>query len=464
MEDRDQVDVEWWENITKCDKISKITDVETIDPIVNVKICDDLSHFKVAELTSGSVDAAVLPGTALDLSYIKDGEVDLVVTDPPYYSNIQYGELSDFYYVWLRLFLRERYPHAFGLEPEQLKPQEIVVNPKKGKDEKFFVEMLTAALREAYRVLRKDGILAMTYHHSEEESWADVAYAIMESGFQIVAMYPARSEHRGRREKVTLYDYVIVATKGESKSPQSRSWGSLKSEVVSAVMKKLAFIQGRHPLARRSDAFTVAMGEALRVLGKHYPHIEAPETLFGGLLKFVEKSTRLISDLSPAERLEAVKITLKEVWRTVESLVPVTSLPDIPDPSERLYLILLQYTDLKTGPVEYDAVLPFARWSATGLSDLEQRQLLVVEGRRYRLASPEEYGKAIVTGEKPLKGYVDAAYAIKYALSTGLSLRDLKGKLAKLGIDLTKLSSTLKFLATILDDETYFRAAKIIGS
>ena len=168
MEDRDQVDVEWWENITKCDKISKITDVETIDPIVNVKICDNLSHFKVAELTSGSVDAAVLLGTALDLSYIKDGEVDLVVTDPPYYSNIQYGELSDFYYVWLRLFLHERYPDAFGLEPEQLKPQEIVVNPKKGKDEKFFVEMLTAALREAYRVLRKDGILVMTYHHSEE--------------------------------------------------------------------------------------------------------------------------------------------------------------------------------------------------------------------------------------------------------------------------------------------------------
>ena len=60
--------------------------------------------------------------SATDLSGIKDGSHDLVVTDPPFGGLLHYSELADFFYVWLRLALQDRYPDLFsaGIHPKTL--------------------------------------------------------------------------------------------------------------------------------------------------------------------------------------------------------------------------------------------------------------------------------------------------------------------------------------------------------
>lgn len=77
--------------------------------------------------------------TSENLSFIPDHSVDSVITDPPYFDNIQYSELADFFYVWLRLGLKDSYP---WFNPELIsRTNEIVQNEKMGKTMEFFNTM-----------------------------------------------------------------------------------------------------------------------------------------------------------------------------------------------------------------------------------------------------------------------------------------------------------------------------------
>src|SRR5690606_14441200 len=61
-------------------------------------------------------DVAVFQGSSTDLDQIETGSLDLVITDPPFGGLLHYSELSDFFYVWLRLALKDKYPNYFSAE------------------------------------------------------------------------------------------------------------------------------------------------------------------------------------------------------------------------------------------------------------------------------------------------------------------------------------------------------------
>ncbi|MGD9395632.1 MAG: DNA methyltransferase, partial [Candidatus Thorarchaeota archaeon] len=123
---------------------------------------------------------------------IPDGVVDVVVTDPPYYGNVMYSELSNFFYVWLRIALKDRY----GVFKNPLVPtdDEVIENrhQKKGRDE--FIQGLTKVFVESNRVLSDDGILVFTFHHKKQEAWCAILRTILDSGFYVTSTYPVRSE------------------------------------------------------------------------------------------------------------------------------------------------------------------------------------------------------------------------------------------------------------------------------
>ena len=102
---------------------------------------------------------------------VGDGEATLVVTDPPYYGNVMYAELSDFFYVWLRSALQPSYPEVFGA-PLAPKDEEVVDQKSRApnvpfltKDEAFFTAGLTRIFDEAGRCLEDDGLMVFTFHH-----------------------------------------------------------------------------------------------------------------------------------------------------------------------------------------------------------------------------------------------------------------------------------------------------------
>jgi adenine-specific DNA methylase len=214
--------------------------------------------------------------TAEDLSFVPDARVDAVITDPPYYSNVMYAELSDFFYVWLRLGLKDRYPEAFG-PPYAPKGREIVVNEKQGKTEQFFLSGLARVFRECRRVLKDDGIMAFTFHHAEADAWADVLQGLLEAGFYVVAVYPVFSEMRTsghiRGKQARTFDTIVVARKKTPATERGEiSWERLKDEVYRKATESIEAVRRTHPQLMEDylpDVETIVFGKCLEVYSQH---------------------------------------------------------------------------------------------------------------------------------------------------------------------------------------------------
>jgi adenine-specific DNA methylase len=117
--------------------------------------------------------AEVLHGTATALPW-PDNFFDAVLTDPPYYDNVPYSDLSDFFYVWLKRTIGDLYPELFAT-PLTPKSEEMVADASKagGMENAMrrFEEMLTQAFREIHRVLKPDGIAVIVFAHKTTEAW-----------------------------------------------------------------------------------------------------------------------------------------------------------------------------------------------------------------------------------------------------------------------------------------------------
>ncbi len=212
--------------------------------------------------------------------------IDLVITDPPFGNNIQYAELADFFYVWMRLALGERYPDSFASRytPKAL---EVVTNPVREKSDPdgFYVRLLTAAWREAYRILKPGGIMAFTFHHSEDEPWAAVLESLFEAGFYLETAYPIRSdETKGEGAKpgtfgsqLIEYDIIHVCRK-RTEEPTPVSWGRMRREVMADVRQLQALLanHAREGLPA-ADLQVIRRGKALEYFSRHYGKVYVDE-------------------------------------------------------------------------------------------------------------------------------------------------------------------------------------------
>lgn len=136
--------------------------------------------------------ACLLNTSSTDLSGLHTGTIDLVLTDPPFYDNLPYSELSDFYYQWLRYyFVESQIPYN-----EQTTPvaTSLLVRRKTPVEHSRYLNGLTAAMQECQRVLKKNGMLVFTFHHREVAAWHVLASAIQSSNFVVTAVGPVRAE------------------------------------------------------------------------------------------------------------------------------------------------------------------------------------------------------------------------------------------------------------------------------
>ena len=140
--------------------------------------------------------AEVKRGTATNLPF-EDGFFDVVITDPPYYDNVPYSDLSDFFYVWFRRTVGDLYPTVLGT-PLTPKEQEITQDPSKGKSKADFEEMLGNAFAEIARLLRDDGISVVVYAHKAVSAWESLVSALLKAGLTVDGSWPFTTEKPGR--------------------------------------------------------------------------------------------------------------------------------------------------------------------------------------------------------------------------------------------------------------------------
>jgi SAM-dependent methyltransferase len=226
--------------------------------------------------------AMVCQGSSTDLNQIATGSLDLVITDPPFGGLLHYSELADFFYVWLRLALKDEYPAQFAGEytPKSL---EAVANKAREPDDPdgFYQRLLTQCWREAHRVLRPSGILAFTFHHSEDEPWIAVLESLFDAGFYLEATYPIRSdETKGEGEfgsKTIEYDIIHVCRK-RTEEPTPVSWGRMRREVMADVRQLQGLLENHAKEGLpAADIQVIRRGKALEYFSRHYGKVYVDE-------------------------------------------------------------------------------------------------------------------------------------------------------------------------------------------
>ena len=110
-------------------------------------------------------------GSATNMSFLPDNSVDFIFTDPPFGANINYSEMNILWESWLGAFTNAT--------------PEAIMNKAQGKDIDAYQDLITASLREAYRVLRPDHWMVLVFMNSSEEVWTALREAINGSGFSI---------------------------------------------------------------------------------------------------------------------------------------------------------------------------------------------------------------------------------------------------------------------------------------
>ncbi len=189
------------------------------------------------ELASACRGARVERASATQLAH-HAGTFDAVITDPPYYDNISYADLSDFFYVWLKRSVGFLFAeHLAGeLTPKR---REIIVAPYRhdgDKDEaRFFYEReMVECFSEAHRVLKADAPLVCVYAHKTTLGWASLVEALRLAGFTVTEAWPFDTEMTTalksttaslassiflvarRREREGVGDYAEVVTELDS--------------------------------------------------------------------------------------------------------------------------------------------------------------------------------------------------------------------------------------------------------
>lgn len=154
------------------------------------------------ELKVAEQGALVLNGDSSRLP-IPDGAVDAVVTDPPYFDFVHYSELSDFFFAWLAPVLKDRYPWFNRLDSSD-------TGEVQHKDPRIFARQLSYVFAECRRVLKEQGVLVFSFHHSREEGWAAIYEAITKAGFEVVAAHPLHAELRAASPKLAAKDPISL--------------------------------------------------------------------------------------------------------------------------------------------------------------------------------------------------------------------------------------------------------------
>ncbi|RMG73926.1 MAG: DUF1156 domain-containing protein, partial [Chloroflexi bacterium] len=198
-----------------------------------------LSWLNAAQLSENNL--LITRNSATALSKLKNDTVHNITVDPPYYDNVQYAELADFFYVWLKRSVGHLFPEFFTDELTN-KDDEAVANParfesmgrkKKALAEQDYEHKMAAAFREMHRVLHPHGVLTVMFTHKRVEAWDTLASALIGAGFTIKASWPVHTEsehslHQAKKNAAAS-TILLICRKREQDTADPVWWDDLQS-------------------------------------------------------------------------------------------------------------------------------------------------------------------------------------------------------------------------------------------
>lgn len=240
----------------------------------------ELAGHATAPIDVYQEDAADLP--------LDDGEVEAIVLDPPYYDNVMYAELSDYFYVWLRRYLGDVYPDFFTKELTE-KNEEAVANPSKFDDvagdkskselaKDDYENKMSGIFNELSRVLDEDGVFTLMFTHKKTEAWDTLTKALISAGFVVKSTHPISTERpdslhqRGKNSAESTI--LLSAEKRQSHGEEFTLWEDIQQQTRGVAESQAREMDQDDVAFSKVDIMLAAFGPTLEVFTENYPVVD----------------------------------------------------------------------------------------------------------------------------------------------------------------------------------------------
>lgn len=357
-------------------------------------------------------------------------ELTAAVTDPPYYDAIAYGDISDFFYVWMKRTLGDIYPLNFAT-PQTPKAEECTAlkhhhNNSDIEARKHFEKKLTEIFDAIER--QTSDVVSIMFAHQSTEAWTTLCNSILGARMNITGSWPMDTEMANRSlglAGAALESSVTVACR-----PSERGGFADFRDVKRDIENKVAFeIEKLYELGYRgADLLTACFGQAVSEFGKY----EAVEKSNGDEVT--------VADLLEMARQTAFDTLLKGVQG---------------DELTRFYIGWLQMNG--PGEADFDDATKFTRVGVNvEIREVLQEGLLVQNKNKLKIAMADEHiGKSQIQGTLPSHSLIDQAHRMILTYKDG-DRRHLLHLVATLAPEATsplwRLLATLKELLPANDD------------
>ncbi|ELZ67053.1 hypothetical protein C457_13489 [Haloferax prahovense DSM 18310] len=249
------------------------------------------SYNELASYVSGKNPAEVASQDAATLSDIWGPEtVDAAIVDPPYYSSIMYGELSDLFYVVQKEYLKGDYPHLFQSKLTN-KDDEAVANPDRfegvnegGKSKKQLADehyetKMQSIFAEIHTLLNSGGVMTVMFTHRDMDAWDTLTTALIQSGFTITATHPIKTEMSDRvglRDKSSADSSILLIgrKRQENENNETTLWEDIKDSLNHVAKQEAEKILDSGYVVSKTDTAIAAYGPTLQKYAETFPVVD----------------------------------------------------------------------------------------------------------------------------------------------------------------------------------------------
>lgn len=256
--------------------------VDAYEEIAGLLLPTDGALFPGTDTLNVPGTATVTARNAANLPDVPTGAATLVCIDPPYYDNVMYAELADFFYVWEKRTLGLVWPELYQ-ELLTDKKNEAVANPARfadaGKRRKELANAdyeakMTAIFAECHRILAGNGVMTVMFTHKKAEAWDTLGMALMEAGFTIETSWPVNTEseqslHQAKKNAAASTIFLVCRKRAESGSSHHPFFEDLESDVRHAA--RAATMRFSEAGISGVDLLLSTYGPALSVISSQWP-------------------------------------------------------------------------------------------------------------------------------------------------------------------------------------------------
>jgi adenine-specific DNA methylase len=412
----------------------------------------DLLSIEANDFTTPAITITCQSGDMLDS--IDSESIDVVVIDPPYYDNVMYAELSDFFYVWLKRTAGYVAPELFTRQLTD-KENEAVANIAKfgrqkgakvlaGRD---YQERMRRIFEEARRVLKRDGIMTLMFTHKATGAWDALTKGLMEAGFTITASWPINTEaeeslHIKNKSAANSTILLVCRPRGiNGQDGSSDYWEDIEPSVAAAVRSHVKDFQQAGITG--VDLYLASFGPALEEFSRHWPlkrgtPRQKPEVLRKRRQADLFEEEWNPYAVTPEDALDAARREVKR-WR-LEQLTHMKASDEL-DPLTSFFV--LAWDAFRAPIFPYDEALRLARAVGVDLDRQVVGVLVEKKGSDLRLwDSAHRAAKGALGPPEGSRGMIDALHHAAH-LGRTRTLQAAREMLSKTGVD----SETMFFAA-----------------